>query len=91
MNDVVPLIVAGAIGNLVDRVRFGYVVDFIRFHLNDQWAYPTFNVADAWITIGDVLILIDGFREKQPEGDGGGADDPGAIYATDGGSDGDDD
>ncbi len=65
----VPLIVSGAIGNLVDRVRFGYVVDFVRFHLNDRWAYPTFNVADAWITIGVVLILIEGFldgrREKQ--------------------------
>jgi lipoprotein signal peptidase len=65
----VPLIVAGAIGNFVDRVKLGYVVDFVRFHLQDQWAYPTFNVADAWITIGVILILIEGFmdgrREKQ--------------------------
>ncbi|MGB5812325.1 MAG: signal peptidase II [Polyangiales bacterium] len=59
----VPLIVAGAIGNFVDRVQLGYVVDFVRFHLNDRWAYPTFNVADAWISIGVVLILIDGFRD----------------------------
>lgn len=63
----VPLIVAGAIGNLVDRVRFGYVVDFVRFHLNDRWAYPTFNVADAWITIGVGLILIDGFLDGKRE------------------------
>lgn len=65
----VPLIVSGAIGNLVDRVRWGYVVDFVRFHLDDRWAYPTFNVADAWITIGVALILIeglvDGRREKR--------------------------
>ena len=65
----VPMIVSGAIGNLIDRVRLGYVVDFVRFHLNDRWAYPTFNVADAWITIGVALILIEGFldgrREKQ--------------------------
>jgi signal peptidase II len=65
----VPLIVAGAIGNFVDRVRLGYVVDFVRFHIRDRWAYPTFNVADAWITIGVALILIEGFvdgrREKQ--------------------------
>jgi len=65
----VPLIVSGAIGNLVDRVRWGYVVDFVRFHLNDRWAYPTFNIADAWITIGVALILIeglvDGRREKR--------------------------
>ena len=65
----VPLIVSGAVGNFVDRVRLGYVVDFVRFHLNDRWAYPTFNVADAWITIGVALILIEGFvdgrRDKQ--------------------------
>jgi len=63
----VPLIIGGAIGNFVDRVRFGYVVDFIRFHLNDQWAYPTFNIADAWITIGVALILIDGFFDGKRE------------------------
>ncbi|MEM7433499.1 MAG: signal peptidase II [Myxococcota bacterium] len=63
----VPLIVAGAIGNLVDRVKLGYVVDFVRFHLNDRWAYPTFNVADAWITVGVVLILIDGFLDGKRE------------------------
>ena len=65
----VPLIVAGAIGNFVDRVRIGFVVDFVRFHLDDRWAYPTFNVADIWITVGVALILIEGFidgrREKQ--------------------------
>ena len=59
----VPLIVAGAVGNFVDRVRLGYVVDFIRFHIADRWAYPTFNVADAWITIGVGLILIEGFLD----------------------------
>jgi len=43
----------------------------LRFHINDRWAYPTFNVADAWITIGVVLILIEGFvdgrREKKAQ------------------------
>lgn len=63
----VPLIIAGAIGNFVDRVRLGYVVDFIRFHLNDRWAYPTFNIADAWITIGVVLILLEGFIDGREE------------------------
>jgi len=63
----VPLIISGAIGNLVDRVRLGYVVDFVRFHLNDRWAYPTFNVADAWITIGVALILIEGFTDGRRE------------------------
>jgi signal peptidase II len=63
----VPLIISGAIGNFVDRIRFGYVVDFVRFHLNDRWAYPTFNVADAWITIGVALILIEGFLDTRRE------------------------
>jgi signal peptidase II len=70
----VPLIISGAVGNFVDRVRFGYVVDFVRFHLHDRWAYPTFNVADAWITIGVALILIEGFvdtrREKRTRAEG---------------------
>ncbi len=63
----VPLIVAGAVGNFVDRVKLGYVVDFVRFHINDRWAYPTFNVADAWITIGVALILIEGFMDGRRE------------------------
>jgi signal peptidase II len=63
----VPLIVAGAVGNFVDRARFGYVVDFVRFHIQDRWAYPTFNVADAWITIGVALILIEGFADGRRE------------------------
>lgn len=63
----VPLIIAGAIGNFVDRVRLGYVVDFVRFHIHDRWAYPTFNVADAWITIGVTLILIEGFLDGRRE------------------------
>lgn len=63
----VPLIIAGAVGNFVDRVNLGYVVDFIRFHINDRWAYPTFNVADAWITIGVALILVEGFIDGRNE------------------------
>ena len=65
-----PLILAGAIGNLVDRIQLGYVVDFIRFYVRDGfwfippgWEYPTFNIADAWITIGVALILIDALLE----------------------------
>ena len=63
----VPLIIAGALGNFVDRVRLGYVVDFVRFHLNDRWAYPTFNVADVWITVGVAFILIEGFIDGKRE------------------------
>lgn len=63
----VPLIVSGAIGNMVDRIRLGYVVDFIRFHVYDKFEYPTFNIADSTITIGVVLILLDGWLvSKKP-------------------------
>ena len=61
----VPLIVSGAIGNLVDRVRYGYVVDFIRFHLQESWSYPTFNIADIGITVGVVLLVLDGFKDAK--------------------------
>lgn len=56
----VPLIAAGALGNLVDRFRLGYVIDFIRFHIEDTFIWPTFNIADATITIGVALLLIEG-------------------------------
>lgn len=64
----VPLIVSGAVGNLVDRARLGYVVDFIRFHLADSWEYPTFNVADITITVGVVLLVIDSILEERRKG-----------------------
>ncbi len=57
----VPWIISGALGNLIDRLRLGYVVDFIRFHLRDGFEWPTFNVADAAITVGVIMLLIDGF------------------------------
>ena len=52
------LILGGAAGNLIDRVRFGQVVDFLDFHAAG-WHWPAFNVADSAITIGAVLILLD--------------------------------
>ena len=63
----VPFVLAGAIGNLVDRVNLGYVVDFIRFYWGQAWSYPTFNVADIWITVGVALILLDGIFEGRAE------------------------
>lgn len=59
----VPFVVSGAVGNLVDRVRYGYVVDFIRFHVHDSFEYPTFNVADIAIVVGVGLLVLDGFRK----------------------------
>ena len=58
-----PLVVAGAVGNLADRFRHGFVVDFVRFHLEERWEYPTFNVADVFIVVGVALMMLDGFRE----------------------------
>jgi signal peptidase II len=55
--------VSGALGNMVDRVRLGYVVDFIHFHVYDSFEWPTFNVADSTITIGVALLLLDGLRK----------------------------
>ncbi|GMW07933.1 MAG: lipoprotein signal peptidase [Nevskiales bacterium] len=53
------LLLGGAIGNLIDRVLYGYVVDFILLYYG-EWSYPAFNVADSAITVGVVLVLFDG-------------------------------
>lgn len=52
------LVIGGAIGNVIDRLRFGAVFDFLDFHLGG-WHWPAFNVADAAISIGVVLLCID--------------------------------
>jgi len=52
------LILGGAFGNIIDRIRLGYVVDFIDWHLGDKH-WPTFNIADVAISVGVGLLLID--------------------------------
>jgi len=52
------LVLGGALGNIMDRVRFGHVVDFIDFHIGGFRPFLVFNLADAAITIGVVLLLI---------------------------------
>jgi signal peptidase II len=52
------LLLAGILGNLTDRVRLGYVVDFIVLHAG-SYHWPTFNVADASITLGAILLALD--------------------------------
>ena len=54
------LILGGALGNLIDRLRFGHVVDFLDFHAMG-WHWPAFNVADSGITVGALLLILDGF------------------------------
>ncbi|MEO8389433.1 signal peptidase II [Polaromonas sp.] len=51
-------ILGGAIGNVVDRAMHGYVVDFLQFHWRD-WYFPSFNIADAAITIGAACLILD--------------------------------
>ena len=57
-------IAAGAIGNLIDRLNQGYVVDFIYFYY-DQWSFAAFNIADSSITIGVVLFFMDAYFNKK--------------------------
>lgn len=51
------LIISGAIGNLIDRVVYGYVIDFIDIYY-ESWHWPVFNLADSAITIGAIMLLI---------------------------------
>jgi len=59
----IGLVAGGALGNLVDRLRLGHVIDFLDFYLR-QSHWPAFNIADSAITIGVGLFLLAGFREQ---------------------------
>lgn len=59
------LIIGGAIGNVIDRVRFGAVADFFYFHIGEHY-WPAFNIADASIFCGVVLLLLLSFTRKKP-------------------------
>ena len=63
------LVLGGALGNILDRVRFGYVVDFADLHFGDFRPFLVFNVADAAISIGVVILLLRAFlaKPKAPE------------------------
>ena len=52
------LVMGGALGNVIDRMRLGHVIDFIRVHYA-EWYFPAFNVADSAITIGAGLLILD--------------------------------
>jgi len=60
------LVIGGAVGNLIDRVRFGYVVDFVKMYWENH-VWPNYNVADSAISIGLVLLVIDSFRPRDRE------------------------
>lgn len=60
------LILGGALGNLVDRITLGHVIDFIQVYWGDHY-WPAFNVADSAITIGALLLIWDSFRRPKEE------------------------
>jgi len=63
------LILGGALGNLVDRLLYGHVVDFVDVHAFG-WHWPAFNVADSGITVGAGLVLIEGFLRQSGRAQG---------------------
>ncbi|MBI5438996.1 MAG: lipoprotein signal peptidase [Nitrosomonadales bacterium] len=58
------LILGGALGNLIDRIAYGYVIDFLHFHWDEHY-FPAFNVADSAITCGAFLLILDSFTGKK--------------------------
>lgn len=60
----ITMVLAGALGNMIDRIRQGYVVDFIDIHYQG-WHWPAFNVADMVIVTGVFLLLIEGFIPRR--------------------------
>ena len=66
------LVIGGAIGNVIDRLRFDGVIDFLYFHVG-SWGWPAFNLADSAICLGVAAILLDGMlsRRAAPRASGG--------------------
>lgn len=58
LSIALALVVGGAVGNLIDRVRLGKVIDFLQWHW-EQWYWPSFNLADSAIALGVILLLAD--------------------------------
>jgi signal peptidase II len=64
LNASLALILGGAIGNVIDRIRLGHVVDFIQVH-GAGYYFPAFNIADSAISIGAALLIWDSFRKPR--------------------------
>lgn len=58
LGAALALVLGGALGNVIDRIRLGYVTDFIQVWFGN-WAFPSFNVADAAITVGAAILIFD--------------------------------
>lgn len=59
------LVLGGAIGNVIDRMVHGHVIDFIDFYVG-SWHWPTFNIADAGISVGVAILIVDGLFGQRP-------------------------
>ena len=75
LGEIVPLgmVLGGALGNIRDRAVFGYVIDYADLHFGDFQPFLVFNLADAAITIGVVIILARSFLIREKRGDAAGA------------------
>lgn len=60
------MIIGGAVGNVVDRLLHGHVIDFLLFYYQN-WFYPAFNIADSFICVGAVLLVLDGFKQQKAD------------------------
>ncbi len=65
------LVMGGAVGNLIDRVRFGYVVDFLDVHWKEIYHWPAFNIADSCIVVGVCYLFIQSFFQENSSKDVG--------------------
>jgi signal peptidase II len=65
LQGALALVLAGALGNLYDRIQYGYVIDFLEFHARGYF-WPSFNVADTSISIGVMLLVWEMFRNEAP-------------------------
>jgi len=66
VQGVAAMVAGGAVGNLIDRARLGYVLDFFDFHYRG-WSWPAFNLADACISVGVGLLVLSWLAGKSPE------------------------
>ena len=66
LASALALILGGAIGNLLDRLRYGYVIDFLDVYYQN-WHWPAFNIADSAITLGVMLMVLESFGVGRPK------------------------
>ena len=65
------LVTGGAVGNLIDRVRLGYVVDFLDFHYKNVYYFPAFNIADSAICVGVAILLLSTMEKNSTKEESG--------------------